>query len=198
MVSPFGQELSVGGGPGLQGAPGGEWLAPATRALATRALATRAIAIRAPQALPPPPAAPNKACARVPPAPATQQGVLKQRQQALRAREEEEAAASASAFRRGRGQSEEGVAPDATPELAAKLKRRQEEAARVAAEAAAAAAEAEKAAKGEADEIAWGNKAAPFGSELAAALQRRCRLERQRARLIGPESACYLRPCLQL
>jgi len=59
----------------------------------------------------------------------------------------------------------------ATPELAAKLQRRKEEEARAAREAQEAAKQLEE--ERGAAQPAWQNAATPFGSELAAALQRR-------------------------
>jgi hypothetical protein len=118
-------------------------------------------------------------CLRPPPRPPPRtQGALKMRQQALRSQEEQAAAAAASSYRRVDASGNTANAPlpvrelqDATPELAARLKARQESAARAQRllsdedDAAAAAA---------AGGPGWSNTSAPFGGELAALLQKRC------------------------
>lgn len=99
-------------------------------------------------------------------------GVLAQRHQAIKAKDEEAAAIAASAFRRVSARDGEGPS-DATPELAAKLWRRAAEEARAIKDAERRAKEeAEAAEKGE-PALAFQDPNAPFGSELAAALQKR-------------------------
>ncbi|KIZ00082.1 hypothetical protein MNEG_7879 [Monoraphidium neglectum] len=112
-------------------------------------------------------------------------GVLQQRHTTLKAKEDEAAAVAASAYRRSSARDE--APPDATPELAAKLKRRQQEEERAIKEAARKAREDAEAAENNTHRLpagrhlalqkgvptpAW-QSTAPFGSELASALQKR-------------------------
>ncbi|KAG2454071.1 hypothetical protein HYH02_001111 [Chlamydomonas schloesseri] len=105
---------------------------------------------------------------------------LQQRQAALeQALAAERRAAATPAAARG-----PIISADAMGELADKLRRRQSAAQEADAAAAAAAAEA---AEAEAEPVApaWSNTTAPFGGELAAALQRRAEQQRQPAATPG-------------
>ncbi|GFR45254.1 hypothetical protein Agub_g6360 [Astrephomene gubernaculifera] len=101
-------------------------------------------------------------------------GVLQERQAALQQALEAERVASAG----GGEQAGPHISAAALGELAAKLKQRQTAAKQMEAAAAAAEAEALEAAATPATP-SWSNAAAPFGGELAAALQRRAEQQRQ-------------------
>lgn len=99
------------------------------------------------------------------------------RQQALRSQEEQAAAAAASSYRRVDASGNTANAPlpvrelqKATPELAARLKARQESAARTQ----RLLSDEDEAAAAAAGGPGWSNTSAPFGGELAALLQKRC------------------------
>lgn len=100
-------------------------------------------------------------------------GVLAKRHQTIRQVEQEQEAVSASAYRRSRTRpgGDEAIPEDATPELAAKLKRRQEEQARIQRELEMEEAERKRLESESAP--AFNNPTAPFGTELAAVMQRR-------------------------
>ncbi|KAG2499571.1 hypothetical protein HYH03_002516 [Edaphochlamys debaryana] len=105
-------------------------------------------------------------------------GMLRQRQAALEESMAAERAAAAAAASGGGAAQGPVISAEAQDELADKLRRRQTAAKQMEDEAAAAAAEAEAEAAPPVTP-GWINAAAPFGGELAAALQKRAEAQRQ-------------------